>query len=333
MSNQQQRSSDEIDLNYLLGSIKGSFKSVLRTLFSAFDFLVKYWYILVLLVIIGAGTGYFLQQSQERNRAAKILVQVNFDGSSYVYNAIDLLQKKIDQGDRKFLTSLGLDKDKPELVSVSLTPVVRIQDIVTRFDVNNDNRSLESVLKNVEFEGDDDFQLSQTFDTAYKYHVLEVEMLPKAKKEVLNGIMTYLNSNEAMKSHKDATVLMLTDQLNNNNKIIEQIDQLITDLRTAATTARTGNAAYIVEKDDDLDQLVRSKIEIEKENRLVRQELLETADIAVPMTALEIFPASQSITDRKHIFLPLLLVGGFLLTAFVLFAYRELRAIAYSEDA
>lgn len=333
MSNQQQRSSDEIDLNYLIDSVKGSFKGLLRTLFSAFDFLVKWWYVLLLLIIIGAGAGYFLQQNQERNRAAKVLVQVNFDGSSYLYTAVDLLQKKIDQGDRKFLTSLGLDKDKPELVSVSLSPVVRIQDIVTRFDVNNDNRSLESVLKNVEFEGDDDFVLSQTFDTAYKYHILEVEMLPGSKKEVLNGVMAYFNGNEAMKSHKDATVAMLTDQFNNNTKIIEQIDQLIVDLRTAASTARTGNAAYIVEKDDDLDQLVRSKIEIEKENRLVRQELLETADIVVPMTALEIFPASQSITDRKHIFLPIVLVAGFLLTAFILFAYRKLRAIAYSEDA
>jgi hypothetical protein len=189
------------------------------------------------------------------------------------------------------------------------------------------------VLKNVEFDGEDDFQLSQTFQTAYKYHVLELEMLPTAKKEVLKSILDYFNGNEAMIAHRDATVQMLSTQLNNNSKIIDQIDLLITDLRTSAKTPRLNSAAYIVEKDDDLDQLVRSKIEVEKENRLVKEELLETTNIVVPMTALEIYPAKMSFVDRKMIVLPFVLVFGFLFLVFLRFSYNRLRAIAESEDA
>ncbi len=333
MSTDSNTNSEELDLNYLIKQINKSFKGFLRLSFNAFDFLKARWYILLILAAIGATAGYFWQDSIERNKTAKLLLQVNFDGASYLYNAVELLQNKVDQGDRKFLSSVGLDNEKPELVKVTLTPVVRVQDIITRFDSSNDNRSLESVLKNVEFEGDDEFELSQTFETAYKYHVLQVELLPTAKKEVLEGLMQYLNGNKAMQSHKEATVAMLTDQLNNNIKIIDQIDNLITDLRLSASSPRPGNAAYIVEKDDDLDQLVRSKMEIEKENRLVRGELLETTDVVVPMTALEVYPAKRSFTDRKLILLPVLLVFGFMFLAFVRFSYVRLRAIAESEDA
>lgn len=332
MSNKDYKASDEIDLNYLLGSINKSFKSFLRALFSGFDFVVKRWYIVAFLLIAGVVAGYFWQDATRQNKTTKLLLQVNFDGASYLYNSVALLQNKINQGDREFLTQIGLNKEEPELISVELIPVVRIQDIVSRYDANNDNRSLESVLKNVEFEDDDDFKLSQTFETAYKYHILEIELLPTAKKEVLNGLMEYLNGNEAMQEHKKATVSMLKSQLNNNIEIITQIDNLITDLRTAAKSPRTGNAAYIVEKDDDLDQLIRSKIEVEKENRLVREELLEATDVVVPMTALEIYPAKKTLVDRKMIVLPLILVFGFLLTAFFRYSYIRLRAIAYSEN-
>lgn len=325
MSNNQ-HPSDEIDLGYLFNAVGKSYRNTVRLGFSALDFLLKYWYIALILIVGGAAGGYFWQQSEARGKTAKVLVRVNFDGAGYLYQTVELMQKKIDQSDKSFMEAVGLDMEDPELVSIAVTPVVRMQDIVSRFE--DSNRSLESVLKNVEFEEDDEFALYKTFDTDYRYHNLEVGFKAHGKEQIISALLAYINNNPAIEQMREMSVNNLQDQLRSKQQTVMQIDTLIKELRDATKKQTSGSGTLIVEKDDDFDQLIRSKVEIQNEIKLLREELILTEQTVVPMSNLAVYPSDRSFFERRMIMLPAVLFGGFCLLAFFRFMYVRLRRIA-----
>lgn len=325
-----QQPSDEIDLTYLFGAVGRSWRNLVRTGFSALDFLLKYWYIGLVLIAGGLVAGYFWQESEDREKTARVLVRVNFDGAGYLYQTVELMQKKIDQSDKAFMETIGVNMETPELRSVSVAPVVRMQDIVSRFE--DSNRSLESVLKNVEFEEDDEFALYKTFDTDYRYHTLEFGFSSDGKEELLAALIDYINDNPAIEQMREGNVSNLQDQVRLKEVTMMQIDTLIKELREYTQRQNIGSGTLIVEKNDDFDQLIRSKVEIQNEIKLLKEELILTEQTVVPMSNLAVYPAERGITDKRMIILPILLFGGFCFIAFLRYLYLSLRRVANAPE-
>ena len=98
-----QKNQDEIDLFLVIDKLKQGYYKLLASFYKIVQFIIRHWIVLLILIVGGYFIGYFLQKSAPPKREAKLIVQNNFNSSSYVYEAVKLLNVKYQQGDKTFL--------------------------------------------------------------------------------------------------------------------------------------------------------------------------------------------------------------------------------------
>ena len=99
---------DEISILYIFHSFRKGFLKLAIYGFNALNFIAKNWKTFVLLVVLGVVLGYFSNLDYKANKSAKILLRINHDAVSYVYNEIDFLNQKIAENDKEFSRRLAL---------------------------------------------------------------------------------------------------------------------------------------------------------------------------------------------------------------------------------
>ena len=115
-SNQDQ----EIDLTQVLKKIGGFFDSIAMAIFKGILFVKKYILIFIVLFIVGAGLGYYLDYSTKTYKH-DIIVSPNFGSLDYLYNKVNLIKSRIQQKDTLFLKSIGISD--PQIISnITMSP-------------------------------------------------------------------------------------------------------------------------------------------------------------------------------------------------------------------
>jgi len=330
MSEQINTTADEIDLLYLYKKLKRIVRGWIRAMFNALDFCLRNWIIILVLLIVGVGLGYYLQQNQAVSKEAKVLIKVNFDAGSYLYSAAQVLDRKIGERDAEFLQKIGLDTLRPSINGLELEPIIDVKDITEDFEVTD--RNLDPILRYVEFNMEEE-ELYQTFAHDYNYHYLKIRLSPRGTVQDINKVLDYLNASELLKEHKNTALSTIQEKLDANKESIAQINSFLEEYLKKQRETTVPNAAYYVERDMRPDLLMTTKNDLLLENKTLQQEMVYYKDAVVPMSGLEVFPSASSLFDKKIIVLPILLIGAFLLLALFRHLYFSLRAIANKEDA
>lgn len=93
MNNQNQNTSQEIDLHFLRNNFTQLFSKLGFLIFRFFRFLLRNKYVVLALVITGLILGYFLDSRTAPTYKHRIILALNFDSSSYLYNKTKNLDK------------------------------------------------------------------------------------------------------------------------------------------------------------------------------------------------------------------------------------------------
>ncbi len=331
MSEQTTTASDEIDLLHLYKKLKQITRGWIRSLFKALDFVLRNWLILLILLAVGIGVGYYLQYDKKTSKEAKVLLKVNFDSGNYLYNAVEVLERKISERDSEFLMSIGMDSLYPAVTGLTLEPIIDVKDITENFEATD--RNLDPILRYVEFNMEEE-ELYQTFATDYNYHYLKATLTSKGSKEDLEKIMAFINSSPILKEYKTNAVQTIQDKIDANQATIMQIDQFLAEyLKQEITPNSPPSAQYYVERDTRPDLLLTNKNELLLENRELKNELVFYKEAIIPMSGMEVYPAEKTLMDKKIIVMPILLIVVFLSLVLFRHVYFSLRAIANREDA
>jgi len=80
---------DEIDLGFVFSKIKKSITNLLISLINGVKFIRDHWWKILIVAFIGAGLGYYVKNNRESNKETTLIIQNNFNSSSYVYNALN----------------------------------------------------------------------------------------------------------------------------------------------------------------------------------------------------------------------------------------------------
>ena len=324
----EQNNKDEIDLIQIFEAFKKTFIGFLVLLFNAWNFIIKKWIVIVSLLIIGVLLGYFLQSSYKPNKTAEVLLKVNFEAVAYLYKEVELLNNKIKQKDSIFISSLGLSTDSTEVKSLEVTPIVNLNDVVRKYGADN-SRTLESLLKNVEFEGEE-LILTETFISDYKYHTINFKLSNNATLQSVSNIIKYFNSNKILEKVRDNKTENLNNRIINNKKIITQIDDLIDTYSSNKSISTSSNVIYVVDKDFNMDQILEKKMTLLKENEYLSQDLLYLEEIFVIINKPQLSKVDNNFKSNKMIYYPFLLVAIFLFFAFIKHSYNYIKQ--YSEN-
>ena len=90
-----QTNADEIDLGLIFSKIKNSFNNLLIRLYYGIQFLIKNWWVIGIILILGIASGYLYEKYNKSGKITTIIIQTNFKSTSYVYSALNLLSYKL----------------------------------------------------------------------------------------------------------------------------------------------------------------------------------------------------------------------------------------------
>ena len=318
---------EEVDIFYILKKIKEAFKKLNKLFFNAVNFVVKRWIVIALLILAGAGYGYYVNKTTTKNKTAKLLVRINFDTVNYVYTTIELLNEKLIEKDTAYFKKAGFPEAIGTIKGIELKPLVRIKEIVDQYEINN--RNFESVLKNVDFESvDEEFDLANTFTVDYKQHIMVVSLGNNATPKTLQELIKFINNSELLGDLKNKKIENLTNQIAENKVTIAQIDNILDFYAKNNSIPTSSEKLFVVAEMFDIPKAIEKKSEVLKEIDQLDQELVYAKDVVIVLNKPTVTFEEEGITDNKLVFYPLLLVGLFLLLAFVRYIFLTLKRMA-----
>lgn len=326
----EQKGTDEIDLGYIFRKIAGLYNGFLVALFNAFQFVKRSWIILLVLIAVGIGLGYFLDKNKRYSKETTMIVQVNFNGSNYVYDAIEQLDYKIKEGDTASLRKLGLYKNGTKsIMQVTITPIVSVIDILKK--APNAGMNMDVLIEQSKY---DDLLTSEIFIPEYQAHRLVVITSPDANQETLDNLLAYLNNNKILNEIKDATIENTKARIIDNDKSIAYLDSIFKVYGTMAPTGSSSNQVYVNSSgvdNENVHLMFSEKRSIRNESGRLQVELLKYDNIVETLNKPELRKRKSLLSCKKRA-LPIIFVFLFVLGTLMKNLYNKAKKLSESRE-
>ena len=302
---------DEIDLFVLFTKIKLVFNYVLLLFYRSLKKLILNWKTVLAVIILGFIIGIIQQnKNQHGSKNAKVLVKINFDAGSFVYDAVELIEKKIKSNDKLFFSEeLFLSED--ELINeIKISPIISFTDILNQEIKANEMRTL---FENLDAEN----SRLDVFNSEYDFHVLELIVSGESDTQIISNVIDYFNRNPIFNELGKTQQTSYYNTISKNKKTIAQIDNLID--KFSSEKAINTSQLYVDNKDIGANELIKTKIELQQNNEDLKKELLLSANTVILINNSNVLVEEQSLLSNKSIFYSLL----FLLIYILLLGLRS----------
>lgn len=318
----QNNTSEEIDLGYLFKKSNDFFKSVIRSFFLVLEFFKKYLIIVLVLLIVGFGIGYYKDSKAVKTYNNELIVIPNFESVNYLYDKVEAINLKVRAGDTVFMQKV-LDTNFRSLRGIKIEPVVDLYSFISKSRENIDIFRIVSDKQNFN-EYIEEFANSKY----YKYHKMSVAIKgDKASEQIIEDLMGYLNNNEHLIEYKKIYQEAKEKELKEYYNMVTQVDSLI---KASATSKNTPSSVEVVTNNDQ-HYLFDRKMTFLKDIVKLKMEQLDYSE------SIKLVNADYNLTNKRFlnfsnkvkypIFLVLIFSGFF----FTLYLLRKLKSYANSK--
>ncbi len=314
---------DEMDLTDIFDLFKRGFYKFLALCFKAFDFIVKFWWVLLLLIVLGGALGYFTKGKPYYT--STLVIQTNFDSQPYVYNAIDQFNDNLGENDLAFIERVGLNPANPGIGDITIQPVIDVVGLMEDMEVSE--RTLGTIIDELSVDDDTELFATDRFYTNYKYHKMEITLSGEDKLASIEALMDYINDQPFVKTLRDETVKNLKDRIAKNEKTVEQIDMLIENYSKNADLANRSisSLTYFNNQNDlNVNGTLTFKNDLITETEELKNNLITYTDAAVIVSDIQT-AEERKLKDKKEIIYPAVLVFLFLFFAALRYFYITMR--------
>jgi len=321
MTNERKNNTqEEIDILVLFNKIRTLFLKSILFFFRTFKEILLAWKKLAILIVIGAVLGYVTESITEKESAkeASILLRINFDAGNYVYDAISLINQKIEAEDESFFTNDMKFNEDEILQEISIKPVIDLKDIL-KDDINANE--IRTLFENLEFE--DNLAMTEGFRSDYEYHILALN-ISSASNSSVKKIIDYFNTNPLFIGLKERQLQSISSTIFNNEQTIDQIDKLIEKYSSADNFEKSTSQLYIDNKTYLPNELIKIKIKLEEQNEELKGERILSTETVMVVNDTSLLIEQKGLRDNKVIYYPILLVLVFILGGAILKLYRYL---------
>ena len=321
-----QTNADEIDLGLIFSKIKNSFNNLLIRLYYGIQFLIKNWWVIGIILVLGIASGYLYEKYNKSGKITTIIIQTNFKSTSYVYSALNLLSYKLDDSD--YLDQIGFN---PEglITKIEIKPIVNIIELLEKTMYNY--RAIEPLLEKADFE--DELLTSEVFFTDYKYHKIFLSTTSEADDEVIQKLMDYLNSSSKYNKIKAVVVEEAKDQIIEINKTVQGINDIVNSISQSPSLNSRSEDIYIYTGNDiDIAKLVENKTSILRNRERIRTEIIKYDDIVTVMNNPSLHDKDKLLPlDQNTI--PLYFIVAFLMYSYLKHQYKKVKKLADSKNS
>ena len=312
------KENEELDIIVLMEKIKLMFLSLFLQIFRRTKSTFLKWKQLLVVVLVGLAVGYLLtDKEKQKSKQANILVKVNFDAGNYVYDAIALINSKISTGDLSFFNQEMMLDETEVIDEISITPIVDIKDIMEK-DINaNEVRAL---FENLEYE--DSFSVTQGFRSDYDYHLITLNVSDNSSISTVGKVIDYFNRNPLFAELKDRNLQRISSVIYDNEQTINQIDKIIDHY----SSQKEINSAqfYIDNKDIRPNDLIKTKVNLQKENEELKNESLISKQTVMIINDTNVLIEDKSLSSNLMIYYPIMFLGLYLFISLSIGLYSYL---------
>jgi hypothetical protein len=312
---------EEIDILVLFKKIRTLFLKSILFFFRTIREILLAWKKLATLILIGAVLGYITESitEKESTKEASILLRINFDAGNYVYDAISLINQKIEAEDEGFFTNDMKFNEDEALEEISIQPIIDLKDIL-KDDINANE--IRTLFENLEFE--DNLAMTEGFRSDYEYHMLALNISSSASNSSVKKIIDYFNTNPLFIGLKERQLQSISSTIFNNEQTINQIDKLIEKYSSADNFEKSTSQLYIDNKTYLPNELIKIKIQLEEQNEELKGERILSTETVMVVNDTSLLIEQKGLSDNKVIYYPILLVLAFILGGAILKLYRYL---------
>lgn len=319
---------EEINLLYFFKKLNDFFKRIAINIFKALGFIRRNWIILLVLIAVGIGYGYYVDSKSSPPQKAKVLLRVNFDAVNYVYSLVENFNENLIDG-----TLTVEDKELHKVKAVQLTPIINFKDILDKYDETD--RRLEILLRNIEyeFEDEDEFsQLPETFRSEYKYHHLEIVVSGSATEGTIAAFIAHINSNEVLQEIKTVSASSIAEHIQVNEQTIAQINTVLEKYKTDGEQGSAAGAPLYVVDNFDIADIFESKMKLQRELETLRRDAVYAKEVVINVNQPQLY-RNLGLTSNKMRYYPILFVFIFFGLALLRSFYFYLKRTAAQSEA
>lgn len=308
MSSNSQTNPDnqEIDLSQVSRKLSQAYENFLSWIFRGFLFVKKNIITFVILFIVGAGLGFYLDRTTTVYNH-EIIIAPNFGSTEYTYSKVNLINSKIKENDVKFLKSIGITE--PKLISeIEIEPITDIYNFV-----NGKEQNFE-MIKLMAEDGDiNKIITDETTSINYTNHRLKITTTKTINQnQIIDPILKYLNESsyfaDLQKSVQESTRL----KIKANERTITQIDSLLSNFSSISKGNSKSDKLVYYNENTQLNDILQTKNEliIDLANRKI--ELINISDIVKDNSIVLNVKNNKSLNGKMKFVIPFLFISIFL---------------------
>lgn len=267
--NTPSHSDSEIDVFQITNKVKKGFDRLNTLLFNCIQFFVQQWKIVISLLLIGFGLGFYLDKNKT-SYTNEITVLPNFESVDYLYAKINLIQAKISIGDVAFLQKeVGLSN--PEAIrKIEIKPIADVYKFIEDKERNFELIKLMAEVGEVKKVLEDNITSKN-----YTYHTISIVYKGTTnEKELFTPVLKYLNQSEYFSAMQEASLANLKQSIAQNDTIIQQINGIMNGFSANVKSTLKNDKLMYYNENTQLNDILKTKRDLVIEQNKNRLKLI-----------------------------------------------------------
>lgn len=313
----QNNDNQEIDLFQISKKIGNLFQELNAFIFRCIHFFIKNGIIILILLIVGFGLGYYLDKNQKEYNH-QVIVAPNFKSTDYLYSKIDLLASKISEKDVLFLKSIGIN-DPSQLTKISIEPIVDVYKLISNNEQNFEllelmaqNGDLKTIVK------------ESTTSKNYNYHTIILSTNGATRQsDFVDPILNYLNSSSYFEEIQKISVGNIQQKIKEKEATVLQIDGIVNAFSNRNGNAKNSDKLIYYNENTQLNNIIKTKDSLVNVLGTLKIDLFNSRKVINDNAVILNIKNNKSINGKMKLVLPILFISLFIIFGFIFSFYKS----------
>jgi uncharacterized membrane protein len=313
----QNNDNQEIDLFQISKKIGNLFQELNAFIFRCIHFFIKNGIIILILLIVGFGLGYYLDKNQKEYNH-QVIVAPNFKSTDYLYSKIDLLASKISEKDVLFLKSIGIN-DPSQLTKISIEPIVDVYKLISNNEQNFEllelmaqNGDLKTIVK------------ESTTSKNYNYHTIILSTNGVTRQsDFVDPILNYLNSSSYFEEIQKISVGNIQQKIKEKEATVLQIDGIVNAFSNRNGNAKNSDKLIYYNENTQLNNIIKTKDSLVNVLGTLKIDLFNSRKVINDNAVILNIKNNKSINGKMKLVLPILFISLFIIFGFIFSFYKS----------
>lgn len=299
----QNNDSQEIDLSMISKKIGGFFDGIIFNIFRIIFFLKRNIVLVGILLVLGAGLGYFLDKTN-KNYENQIVVIPNFDSVDYLYSKIELINSKVKEGDTIFLKNVVGIKNPKKLGLIEIKPITDVYKFIKDKDNNFE------MIKLMAEDGDIKKIIEENVTSKnYPYHLINFSTSEETSLDkTISPILNYLNQSDYYAKIQKEYINNVKVKMIENDSIITQINGFLNSFSRTVNGSQKSDKLVYYNENSQLNDVIKTKDQLVYEQGSHRLELVNLDKIIKDSSVTINSKNTTGINGKMKFIIPLFFI-------------------------